>query len=179
MLSMRIKYILGIAVATFLILMVPLIAMQFTEEVSWDLLDFIVMAFLLFGTGLAYELAAGDAGRSDYRAAVGLALFTTLLLVWVNGAVGIIGDGPVNLLYFAVPAAMFIGAAIARLGARRMVYVLLTTALIQAMIPVIALLVGVIDFASGVAKVFVLNGLFVLLFMGSALLFYRAVAKSS
>ena len=37
------------------ILLIPLMAMQFTEEVNWELTDFIVAGVLLLGTGLVCE----------------------------------------------------------------------------------------------------------------------------
>ncbi len=40
------------AVVIALILMIPLVAMQFTNEVNWDLFDFVVMGALLFGVAL-------------------------------------------------------------------------------------------------------------------------------
>jgi len=46
-----------ILLAVAIILLVPLIAMQFTTEVNWTLLDFVVAAVLLFSTGLMCELA--------------------------------------------------------------------------------------------------------------------------
>jgi len=39
-----------------------------------------------------YELVARKAGNIAYRAAVGVAVAAALILVWVNGAVGIIGN---------------------------------------------------------------------------------------
>ena len=75
-----------------LLLLVPLVRMQFTEEVNWDLFDFALMGALLFGTGLAYELLTKKASKTTaYRVAVGVALAAAFLLVWVQGAVGIIG----------------------------------------------------------------------------------------
>ena len=72
--------------------MVPLIAMQFTDEVVWTLGDFVVAAVLLMGTGVSYEFLARKAGSVAYRSAVGLALAAALFLVWMNLAVGIIGS---------------------------------------------------------------------------------------
>ena len=68
------------AAAVALILMVPLVAMQFTNEVVWDETDFIVAGVLLFGTGLAYELVARKGGTIAYRSAVSVALAAALLL---------------------------------------------------------------------------------------------------
>ena len=42
------------AVATAL-LTIPFLAMQFTSEVNWQFLDFLVAAILLCGTGLMFE----------------------------------------------------------------------------------------------------------------------------
>ena len=106
--TMKNKNIIRIALVTAFLLLVPLVAMQFIAEVNWTWSDFIVAGSLLFCSGLAYELIARKAGNSSYRVAVGVAVATALLLVWVNLAVGIIGseDNPVNLLYFAV---IFVG----------------------------------------------------------------------
>ena len=165
------------AAVVALILLVPLVAMRFTEEVNWSLLDFAVMGALLFGIGLAYELVARKAGAFEYRVAVGVALAAAFLLVWVNGAVGIIGDSDVNVMYFGVIAVLVIGAAAARLAPRRMAYALFATALAQALVPVIALSIGTPGFAPGVMGVFTLNAFFVMLFAGSALLF-RSAARN-
>jgi predicted Na+-dependent transporter len=43
--------------AAFLLLL-PLIAMQFTNEVNWDETDFVVFGAMLFGACGVYELAA-------------------------------------------------------------------------------------------------------------------------
>jgi hypothetical protein len=63
------------------------------QEVNWDLFDFAFMGTLLFGAGLTYELVARKMSTGAYRVAVGVAVVTAVLLVWINGAVGIIGDG--------------------------------------------------------------------------------------
>lgn len=82
------KVFVWIALATCLISLVPLIAMQFTNEVSWTALDFIVMALLLFSTGSAFVLVARKVPRK-YWVVVGTLLAMAFLYVWAELAVGI------------------------------------------------------------------------------------------
>jgi hypothetical protein len=51
---MQNKNIIRIVLATAFILLIPLLAMQFTDEVAWDLADFVIIGTLLLGTGLTY-----------------------------------------------------------------------------------------------------------------------------
>jgi DNA-binding PadR family transcriptional regulator len=171
------------AVVVALVLFIPLVAMQFTSEVNWTLSDFVFAGVLLFGTGLTYELVARKAGGIAYRAAVGVALGAAFLLVWINAAVGIIGneDNPANLMYLGVLAVLTIGIAMARLRPRGMVRVLFATALAQMLVPVIALIAWrpSLDDAPGILGVFVLNAFFVMLFVVSAFLFRRAAQEDN
>ena len=178
---MQNKNIIYLALGTAFILLMPLLAMLFTDRVVWDLSDFIVAGALIFGTGLAYELVARKGGTMAYRVAVGIALATALLLVWMNLAVGIIGseDNPVNLMYFGVLAVGMLGAAIARLRPQGMARTLFATALAQALVPAIALIVekpqvSSIEASLGVLGVLGLNAFFVVMFMGTGLLFRRS-----
>ena len=172
----RNKNIIRIALATGLILLVPFAAMRFTTEVAWDLADFLVAGALLFGTGLTYELIARKAGTMAYRIAVAVALAAALILIWANLAVGIIGseDNPANLMYIGVLAVAVIGAALARLEPQGMSRALFATALAQALVALIALLGRLGSPSNGPAQILILNGFFVVLFVGSALLFRRA-----
>lgn len=79
-----------IALVTALILSVPFVAMQLTDEVAWTLSDFVVMGGLLFSTGLAYELITRNID-ARYRLAVGLVLLAIFLVIWVERAVGVFG----------------------------------------------------------------------------------------
>jgi len=162
--------------AAVLILLLPWVAMQFTDEVAWDLADFAVFGALLLGVGVTYELAARMTGNTAYRAAVGVALAAAFLLVWVNGAVGIIGseDNNANLMYGGVLAVGVIGAIIARFRPHGMVRALFAMALAQAVVAVIALIAGPGSPGSGPLEIVGLNGLFIVLFVGSALLFRHA-----
>lgn len=164
-----------VALVTGFLLMLPLVAMQFTDEVVWSLADFVVAGALLFGTGLTYALVAKGDGIA-YRVAIGLALAAALFLIWANLAVGLIGteDDPANLMYLGVLAVGVIGSIIARLQPRGMARALLAMALVQALVAAIALVAGLGSPWSGPIEILGVNGLFVALFVGSALLFRRA-----
>lgn len=171
------KSVLLVACATAALLLVPLVAMQSTEEVNWTLLDFAVAGCLLFGSGLAYGLIARSTTRIAGRAAACVAVAAALMLVWVNLAVGIIGseNNPANLMYAGVIAIEAIGFAIARLRPRGMAYALSATALAQTLVTVIALAAGLgATEPPGRLGILVLNGPFVALFAASAWLFRRA-----
>ena len=169
-----------IVLAAAFILLLPLLAMQITDEVVWDVADFAVAGILLVGTGLTYALAARKAGNIAYRAAVGVALAPALILLWLMGAVGIIGvEGDrADLMYFGVLAVGLIGAIIARFRPQGMARALLATALAQALVAVIALIAGKHQAPiSSVYEILGLNGFFVALFIGSAWLFRLAARK--
>ena len=119
-----------------LILLLPLIAMQFTNEVNWDVADFALAGAFLVGTGITYELAMRKTDDTAYRAAVGVALAAAFILVWMSLGVGVIGnDGdPANLMYFGVLGAGIIGAIIARFQPHGMARALFATALAPALV---------------------------------------------
>lgn len=85
------KNLILIVLAPALILLVPLVAMQFTKEVAWTLADFIVAGTLLVSTGLTYVMLARKVSNARHRVVLGGALVVALLLVWAELAVGIIG----------------------------------------------------------------------------------------
>ncbi len=167
----------NVSLATASILMVPLVAKLFTDEVNWSLFDFIVMGILLFGTGLTYVLILRISDSIAYRTAVGVALAAAFLLVWINLAVGIIGteDNPANLMYIGVLAVGIIGAIITRFEPHGMAHAFFATALAQALVAVIALTAGL--GSTGPIwpwDILILTGFFAALWVGSALLFRKA-----
>ncbi len=77
-----------LALGTALILLVPWIAMQFTNEVSWDAKDFMAMGFLLLITGSLFVLVSRRASRKR-RAVIGLMFAAGFFYVWAELAVGL------------------------------------------------------------------------------------------
>ncbi len=155
--------------------LLALVAKQFIGEVSW--VDNLAQTgALLIGVGVAVELALRKTGEAAYRAAIGLALGSALLLGWVNGAVGIIGseDNDANLMYGGVFVVGAIGAIIARFKPEGMARVLFATALAQMLVAVIALVGRLGSPYSGPLEIVSVNGFFVALFLGSGVLFQKA-----
>lgn len=166
----RIAALVGV---TVLILLVPLIAMQFTNEVNWTASDFVFAGVMIIGTGLIYEFAAGRLDHAAYRFAIGMALGGAFLLIWVNGAVGIIGseDHPANLLYGAVLGAGLAGAIVSRFEPAGMTRAMFAVALVHGLVAVIALFAG--------PKTLVINWFFIALWLVSAVLFGNAARDVS
>jgi hypothetical protein len=71
-----------------MILLIPLIAMQFSGEVNWDIMDFIVMGVILFSMGSLFIVISRRTQRK-YRIVIGLLLVTILLFIWAELAVGV------------------------------------------------------------------------------------------
>jgi hypothetical protein len=83
------KRLFGIGLTVVLLLLIPLIAMQFTNEVKWTLLDFFVAAVLLLGVGLLCELVLRKVNKIGLRIALCVALLIAFLFIWLELAVGI------------------------------------------------------------------------------------------
>jgi len=150
------------------LLLLPLVAMQFTDEVDWTPGDFIVAGVMLGSVGAAFELAA-RARSWAYRGAAAAAIVAAFLLTWSNLAVGFIGDGdhPVNLLCFGIVLAALLGGLLVRFRAAGMAVVMLAPAAGQVVLGAVAFAGG--ETAAGRAAV-LLTGLW----LASALLFRRA-----
>ena len=116
-----------------------------------------------------------------YRVAAGVALATPLLLFWVIGAVGLIGveGDPFDRNYAGVVGVGLVGAVIARLRPAGMARAMFAAGGAQAVVIVIALIVGKQHVAvSSVPEIVLLNGFFVALWCAAALLFRRAARES-
>jgi hypothetical protein len=166
---------------TAALMLLPLLAMQVTDEADWDVADFAIFGAMLVGAGGAYELAARMSGNTAYRAAVGVAIAAAFILVWMNLAVGIIGteDNPANLMYGGVLAVGIIGAIIARFQPDGMARTLVATALAQALVAVIAVIGGMGYPASPPLEILGVNALCAALWLMSAWLFREAAHEQT
>ena len=81
----RILYIVGT------ILLIPLIAMQLTNEVNWSLFDFIIMGAMLTITGLLGEIIFKKVKKYKHRVTLYVVVAIIFLLIWAELAVGIFG----------------------------------------------------------------------------------------
>lgn len=77
-----------IAAAACALLLMPLVAMQFTPAVNWGVADFAVMGVLLFAAGSAFVIAARRVPRK-YWLVVGVLVVAAFLYVWAELAVGV------------------------------------------------------------------------------------------
>lgn len=91
------KHILRPAAITLAALLIPLVAMRFSDEVQWTGSDFAVAGVLIFVTLLVYELAVRRISSTKHRILAGIALAAAFVLIWAQLAVGIFsGDGRVE-----------------------------------------------------------------------------------
>jgi hypothetical protein len=169
----------GIAVA---IVLAPLVAMQLQAPgVDWTLGDFIFAIVLIGGVGLLFELAVRMSRSWAYRGGVALALATAFLLIWINGAVGIIGneDNPANLVFIAIIAIAIAGSIVAGGKAALMARAMAVAAVAQALVgaAVFAIDAGA-SAPPGPVKLLILIEGFAAMWLGSSLLFRKAAAES-
>lgn len=128
------------------LLSLPALAMRFFPEagVDWDGRDFAVMGVMLaVGCGLC-ELATRLSANWAYRAAFALAVLTGFLTVWVNLAVGMLGNEghPANLMFAGVLLVAGAGALVARFRAQGMARAMAAAGLAQLLAVAIAVPMG-------------------------------------
>lgn len=85
------KRLITILLAVPSLLLIPLIAMQFSDEVNWSLSDFLVMGVLLLGVGLMLEIVLRKVQKKNHRVALIALVLIAFLLIWAELAVGIFG----------------------------------------------------------------------------------------
>jgi len=88
---MKNKRLIIILASVSVILLIPFIAMQFTDEVNWSFRDFAIMGVLLYGTGLICELVLRTVKSVPGRILICAGVVIAFLLIWAELAVGIFG----------------------------------------------------------------------------------------
>ena len=83
------RAVIGVALTTGLLLLVPLAAMQFSSDVSWSGADFAAAAALLFVAGMALVAGHRLARTTGRRVAAAAAVVLVFLAVWAELAVGL------------------------------------------------------------------------------------------
>jgi hypothetical protein len=73
------------------LLSIPLITMQFTNEVQWTFSDFAVMGTLLLIVGLAINFAVQNITSLSRRLLIIAIVVISFLIIWAQLAVGLFG----------------------------------------------------------------------------------------
>lgn len=158
--------------ATAALLLIPLVAMQFTPEVQWTFSDFVFATALILAVAIPLELVV-QRTHGAYRIAATLSLVTAFLLTWVNAAVGIT-DSPADALYPLVVLLGGIGAAVVRFRPEGLFRVIAGMVLLLGLIGGGALLAGVVPPHNSVLRLFAIHAFFAVPLLGAALLFHPA-----
>ncbi|MES2444887.1 MAG: hypothetical protein V4574_18850 [Pseudomonadota bacterium] len=157
-----------------LLLLLPLVL-----RAPWTLSDFIVAGVMLGTAGLVLELAVRSSASLAYRVGAGLAVAASFLLVWVNGAVGFLGDegNPANLVFAAVLGIALLGSVIAGFRPAGMARAMFAAAAAQLLIGAIAIPLGWASPGNaGLFEVVIGTTLFTSLWLVAGALFRKAAA---
>jgi hypothetical protein len=167
----------GPALVTALFLLIPLLGNSVVAGWNWPLGAFVRFGTFIFGLGLTYQLVTRKLDTIAYRVALGVSFVATFLLLWLNFVQMADDVNPAARIYFAVPVIFIIGAVMARFRPNGMSLALFATALAQASVLAIALIIRdpqVTSWTAAVLRGFGGNTFLLLLFVGSALLFRTA-----
>ena len=85
------KRLIGILLGASVLLLIPFVAMQLTNEVAWTAFDFTVAGVLLFGTGLLCESVLRKIKSARGRVVLVTGILGLLFLAWAELAVGLFG----------------------------------------------------------------------------------------
>ena len=157
------------------VLLLPLLT-----NAPWTLSDYVVMGVMLGGAGLVLEAAARMSGNLLYKAGIALAVAASFLLIWVNLAVGFLGNegNPANLMFLGVILVAILGSVFAGFRADGMARAMFAAAAAQLLVGVAGLAAG---WASpgphGIYEVTMGTALFVALWFVSGVLFHKAARQ--
>jgi len=148
---------------------------------GWSVGDFLVAWVLLAALGSGLALALKAQGPASWRAGAALAVITGIALVWVNGAVGLVGSerAAINLVFYGLPVAGLAGAAISRFRARGMAVTMAALAAAQALAALAGLASGANEGGSNAFATVLGGAVFTLMWACSAALFAQAARRQA
>lgn len=113
--STRILRIAGWSLAAGLLALPAIAMMAGADGVNWTASDFVFAGVFFAVVGGIFEVAARASRNLAYRVATVFAVASAFFQIWINLAVGIIGneDNPANWTYFAVVLTAISGAVVA------------------------------------------------------------------
>jgi hypothetical protein len=158
------------------LLLIPLAMMRVSDEWNWGVGDFVFAGVMICGSCLLYETAAKWSASLAYRGGVIFALAGSFLIVWINLAVGIVGeDSPFNVNFFglvAMAAAVSFASGFTPKGmARGMACVAAATAFLGVLLATAPMNA---DVPPGPAKLLGISLAFAAIWLTAAGLFWRA-----
>lgn len=83
------RKILILTLVVLSVLLIPLIAVNFSVHVNWGYSDFIIAGVLLYGFWLVVELVPRKAKNNKHKILLGAVVIMIFLLIWAELAVGI------------------------------------------------------------------------------------------
>lgn len=182
---MNIRNILSTLLVATSLLIIPIIASFVVNGWAWTLFDYVFAWVLFAGIGMIYTFVASKGNNTTYKIATALGAIGVLALIWINGAVGIIGseNNPANMMYEAVLIVGLWGMIISGLKPKGMTITMSIVAISQILVPIAALLLWNTDTGiagesfwgnRGIAGVFMINAAFAVLWIATGLLFHKA-----
>lgn len=176
---MKTKDYLIVALLPLALLLIPLTGTLTVEGWNWKWNDFLFAWVVFTVTTFFFRfLVTRPMANLAYKAGVTLAVLAGFLVFWITAAVQIIGDeNPANLLYLGVILTGLGGVALARFRPAGMAKAAFATAAVTFVVPIVGVIVKPTDFSPGIPQVFLLNGVFVLMFVASGLLLRHSAGQ--
>lgn len=88
---MKNKRLIIILTVIAVLLLIPFVAMQFSNDVNWKPVDFTIMGILLLGAGLSCELVMRKVKSAKNRIIICGTALLVFFLIWAELAVGLFG----------------------------------------------------------------------------------------
>tara|TARA_Y100001935_G_C17271592_1_gene492259 strand:- start:112 stop:399 length:288 start_codon:yes stop_codon:yes gene_type:complete len=86
------KRLITLTLSGLALLLLPLVVMQFADEVDWSPSDFLVMGVLLAAAIFIIELILRRIVKKQHRVVLCIVVLLVFLLVWAELGVGIFGS---------------------------------------------------------------------------------------